>query len=135
MNEETPRTQILVVDDEEYLQEMTVNFVSAMGHEAVAASNGKEALQLLERYPEKFTVLITDYQMPELNGIGLIRKAINLKIAPSLIVMISSLVGNSDEIASLLIEEPQIKTLQKPFAREDLLNILREHHSLIHHKC
>ena len=61
--------KILVVDDEEAIREiMEINLVR-LGYDTKLAKNAKEALELLEN--EKFSLIITDLKMPEMDGIEL----------------------------------------------------------------
>ena len=63
---------IMTVDDSASVR-MMVNFtLSELGFEIVEAINGKDALSKLERKPVH--MLITDVNMPELDGISLVRK-------------------------------------------------------------
>lgn len=63
--------RILVVDDEAGVGEMVSKIINLMGHEAVTALNGKEALQILKDKP--FNILITDVKMPEMDGFELMK--------------------------------------------------------------
>ncbi|HUL23286.1 MAG TPA: hybrid sensor histidine kinase/response regulator [Thermodesulfobacteriota bacterium] len=67
MNQET----ILVVDDEVDVGAMVSKIINLMGHEAVTAVNGKEALQILKSRP--FSIMITDVKMPEMDGFELMK--------------------------------------------------------------
>jgi nitrogen-specific signal transduction histidine kinase/ActR/RegA family two-component response regulator len=58
---------ILVVDDDPDVRTATVDVVQALGHKAIAAENGRAALDILDREAPVDLMLI-DYAMPELNG-------------------------------------------------------------------
>ncbi len=63
---------ILTVDDSASVRQM-VNFtLKQSGYEVVEAANGSEALEKLRK--KKVNLLITDVNMPELDGISLVRK-------------------------------------------------------------
>lgn len=63
---------IMTVDDSASVR-MMVNFtLSELGFEIVEAANGKDALRKMEAQPVH--MLITDVNMPELDGISLVRK-------------------------------------------------------------
>ncbi len=63
--------KILVVDDEVDVGEMVSKIINLMGHEAVPALNGKEALQILKDKP--ISIMITDVKMPEMDGFELMK--------------------------------------------------------------
>ncbi len=65
------KERILVVDDELNVREMVSKIVSVIGHEAVTAGSGKEALEILKNGP--FSIMITDIRMPEMDGFELMR--------------------------------------------------------------
>ncbi|WP_292934744.1 fused response regulator/phosphatase [Noviherbaspirillum sp.] len=60
------RLKILVVDDEENARVMLQHMASYMGHEAVLARNGLEAVQLFKS--EEPDIVLMDVMMPELDG-------------------------------------------------------------------
>jgi PAS domain S-box-containing protein len=64
---------ILAVDDDELVLTNTVAMLEDLGHQVLEASSGQEALKLLAAQP--IGMLITDYAMPDMNGLELIRTA------------------------------------------------------------
>lgn len=62
---------VLVVDDDPLLREATAIMVEAMGCRVTMAEDGLVALDVIAKQP--VDVLITDWQMPGLDGIGLVR--------------------------------------------------------------
>lgn len=67
-----PRLKILIVDDEEPIRELLVDFFSQSHHECTGAESGKKALALMSAFEPN--VVITDFNMPEMNGIELLRQ-------------------------------------------------------------
>jgi two-component system cell cycle sensor histidine kinase/response regulator CckA len=59
--------RILVVDDEESVREFTDRALQTAGYEVVAASNGKQALELVERRGP-FDGFVVDVVMPGMSG-------------------------------------------------------------------
>src|SRR5262245_16872683 len=64
-------TRILVVDDDEIGLAIVKNALAHAGHEVVTAANGEEALTILRR--EDIRLVITDWEMPVLDGLDLCR--------------------------------------------------------------
>jgi PAS domain S-box-containing protein len=58
--------RILVVEDNEFNQELALSLLKKRGHSTVLAGNGKAALAAWEREP--FDVILMDVQMPEMDG-------------------------------------------------------------------
>lgn len=63
--------QALVVDDSTTMQEMVSFTLTKAGFEVTRASNGKEALKSLGA--RQFALVVTDLNMPEMDGISFIK--------------------------------------------------------------
>jgi putative two-component system response regulator len=61
--------KVLVVDDEQVSLTTLKIFVTKLGHHVLTARNGKEALRHWEE--ERPEIVITDWEMPEMNGLEL----------------------------------------------------------------
>jgi PAS domain S-box-containing protein len=79
---------ILVVEDDEFVREVTVEALGSLGYATVVARDGREALDVLNR-GEPVDLLFTDYVMPGgLSGAELAREARRLR--PDLKVLLTS---------------------------------------------
>jgi CheY-like chemotaxis protein len=65
--------RVLAVDDSKSVLLFYKTIVSDLGFEVLTAGNGREALDVLEQDPA-FDLIITDLNMPEMDGIELTRK-------------------------------------------------------------
>ena len=108
--------RILIVDDEEPIRIMVSSLVSMMGANPVAASNGKEALELFQQ--NQFDLVITDLDMPEIDGLTL-ASSIKENSPRTPIVMIT---GN--ETAHLEIDHVDFVVF-KPFGRAEFESTIR----------
>jgi CheY-like chemotaxis protein len=63
--------RILIAEDEESLCAMCARALVGDGHEAKAARDGAEALDLLAHEQGRFDLLLTDVRMPVMDGIAL----------------------------------------------------------------
>jgi two-component system, sensor histidine kinase and response regulator len=66
LRESTRKLRILVAEDNAVNQAVILRVLQKMGHTAVLAQNGKEALALASA--EKFDLVFMDVQMPEMDG-------------------------------------------------------------------
>jgi putative two-component system response regulator len=64
--------RVLIVDDDEIALELLSETIASAGYEVSAARDGCEALEILRT--GVFRVVITDWEMPNMNGIDLCRK-------------------------------------------------------------
>jgi len=62
---------VLLVDDEKHFREILVKRLGQRGIVALQASDGEEALRLLEEKP--VDVIVMDVKMPKMNGIETLR--------------------------------------------------------------
>ena len=64
--------KILVVDDEEYIRDVIVEYLNNEGYLTFQAEDGLAALELLEN--DKFDLMILDVMMPDMDGFTLLEK-------------------------------------------------------------
>ena len=64
--------RVLVVDDEEQIRELLANFLAGEGYEVILASNGKKAIELVER--EDPQLILLDVKMPYTDGIEVCKR-------------------------------------------------------------
>ncbi|QIP06188.1 response regulator [Bradyrhizobium symbiodeficiens] len=63
--------KILIADDEDSMRTLVARAIAMDGHETVTAQDGAEALEILTREDGAFDLLLTDIQMPVMDGIAL----------------------------------------------------------------
>jgi len=80
------RPNILYVDDNKFLIEMVQLFLGTAGLDCQCANSGKDALQLLTSGFDPVDILITDHNMPGMNGLEFIRKVRAMKFAGKIMV-------------------------------------------------
>ena len=79
--------RILAVDDSPSMRQMVSTTLTGAGYEVEQAGDGVEALQLAGR--QRFDLVITDVNMPNMDGIALVRELRNkpnYKFVPLLIL-------------------------------------------------
>src|SRR5580765_105190 len=67
----TPKTKVLIVDDEPAIREVLEMILQEWGYDVRLASDGAEAKQLVESYDPE--IVISDVVMPQLSGLDLLR--------------------------------------------------------------
>jgi len=63
--------RVLIADDEEPMRKLVARAIAMDGHDTVTAQDGAEALEILVREQGAFDLLLTDIQMPIMDGIAL----------------------------------------------------------------
>ena len=64
-------SRVLIVDDEESMRLLVARAIAMDGHEIAIAADGAEALDILSGPNGSFDLLLTDIQMPIMDGIAL----------------------------------------------------------------
>jgi CheY-like chemotaxis protein len=105
---------ILLAEDNRVIADVLRFNLERAGYGVVVARNGREALELFRR--QNFELVITDYQMPGLNGEQLCRGIRQGEHRPQVEIFLCS--AKSFEIdTARLCEELQIRQLfEKPFS-------------------
>jgi sigma-B regulation protein RsbU (phosphoserine phosphatase) len=86
--------RILVVDDDEFTLARISDLLQCRGFDVRQASDGAQALKLLEH--EWFPVIITDWQMPVMNGLEFTRRLRAKGIIDTYVIMLTALESGSD---------------------------------------
>ena len=63
--------RVLIADDEDSMRTLVARAIAMDGHDTVTAQDGAEALEILTREQGAFDLLLTDIQMPIMDGIAL----------------------------------------------------------------
>jgi sigma-B regulation protein RsbU (phosphoserine phosphatase) len=111
--------RVLVADDDPIQRDLLEASLSSWGHEVVCVENGRRAWQLLQREP-RFSILITDWLMPELDGVELCRLLRRKQRDHYLpVILITSRDGSHDLVEALYSGADAF--LKKPFESSQLL--------------
>jgi CheY-like chemotaxis protein len=114
--------RVLVVDDSAIDRRLAGRLVeSSNGMVAVYAGDGREALATLE--PEPPAVVLTDLQMPEIDGLELVKEIRSRH--PSIPVVLMTAYG-SEETAILALQAGAASYVPKSALARDLVNTLRQ---------
>jgi len=89
---------ILVAEDTPFFRQQFKRFLEGAGYQVLVAENGAEGLRILEERHEEIDLLVTDIEMPELDGLGLTRAVrADERLAELPVIAVTSLSGEEDE--------------------------------------
>jgi len=117
-----PQKRVVVVDDDSDSRSMIVDYLRALGFKDIAeCTNGQQALSLLLNEPKEIGLIISDWEMPTMSGIELLRAC---KASPLLedvpFLMVTSQ-GSMERLKIVLAARSQVDHyLLKPFQLVDL---------------
>ncbi|MDA9400168.1 response regulator [Bradyrhizobium sp. CCBAU 45389] len=110
-------SKILIADDEDSMRTLVARAIAMDGHETVTAQDGAEALEILTREGGAFDLLLTDIQMPVMDGIALALSA--ARDFPELTILLMTGFADQRERASnlnALVHD----VVTKPFSVADI---------------
>ena len=112
--------KILVAEDDTTSALILKKILTKAAYNVTIAHNGTEALAAIKQ--KAFDVLLTDWLMPEMDGIELIRR-IRKSISPvPIIIVITALVSDEARIHALAAGADDY--LGKPYQAKELLDLL-----------
>jgi len=117
--------KILVAEDSPTMRYLIASTIAALGDfTVIEAGNGFEALRILPQ--EKVDLVITDINMPDINGLELvsfIRQSPNYRTTPLFIISTEGSARDREKGMSLGANA----YLVKPFAPEELQSLIRQY--------
>lgn len=115
--------QILIVDDSESIREVLAFSISNAGYEVLLAHDGMDALTYFDG--RNIDLLLTDYHMPNMNGLELIHKVRQMETYKFLPILVLTTENQIDMIRQAR-DSGATGWLLKPFNIEKLLQTLRK---------
>lgn len=109
---------ILVVDDTGTVRTLTRFALSKAGYRVLEASNGEDALKILSE--EKVDLLISDFNMPDMDGLILAQK-VRKDYAEAKLPLLLLTTEVPQEVAARALELGITATLLKPFSPSHLV--------------
>ncbi|MGQ0643231.1 MAG: HD-GYP domain-containing protein [Gemmatimonadaceae bacterium] len=112
---------VLIVDDEPQLRRVLSRLMSSDGFEVDEATNGREALDALQRRPA--TLVLSDMYMPEIDGMELLRE-VRARHPDTAVIMITAVTDVSTAVHCLSLGAMDYIT--KPFHLEEIRARVRQ---------
>ena len=116
--------KILVVDDSESIREVVSFTLEKEGYKVMTRENGQEALKFFENPGNSANLLLTDLNMPVMDGLSLVKKVRKIdrhKYMPIIILTTESQANVKDEAR----KAGATGWIVKPFADEQLVKVLK----------
>ena len=110
-------SRVLVVDDEDSMRMLVARAIGMDGHEIATAADGAEALDILGGGQGAFDLLLTDIQMPVMDGIALALAA--ARDFPEMTILLMTGFADQRERASNLSAIAR-DVITKPFSVADI---------------
>lgn len=110
----------MVVDNEPEILNVLQDVLNLLGYSPLVVKNAKDAISAFQN--EKFSLVITDMVMPDINGLELLEEF--KKIDPKIPVII--ITGFGSQVIEEALKAGAAGYIEKPFKIDDIKNILKE---------
>jgi two-component system chemotaxis response regulator CheY len=112
-------TKVLVVDDSRTIRTIIRRSLVELGYEVCEACDGNEALRMIEVGKADVKLVMTDWNMPEMNGFELLKR---LRQDPDLAALTIVMVTTETEISHMVsaLDAGANEYIMKPFTKDIL---------------
>jgi two-component system chemotaxis response regulator CheY len=116
-------SKALVVDDSKTIRMIIRRILIELGYQVCEAGNGIEALKVLETERAEVELVLADWNMPEMNGLELVKQLRQIPELSSLKVIMVTTETEMSQMASAL-EAGANEYVMKPFSKDILMEKL-----------
>jgi two-component system chemotaxis response regulator CheY len=114
----------LVVDDSRAIRTILSKTLRELGFEVREAGNGIEALEVIQAEKAGVTLILIDWNMPEMNGLDLLKRLRENPKLSSLVVVMVTAETEMNRIAEAL-EAGANEYVMKPFTKDIIVGKLQ----------
>ena len=110
-------SKAMVIDDSRVIRMILTNTLKELGYEVCQAANGKEAMASPELESDKLSLILLDWNMPEMNGIEFLEQ---LRLDKSFSSVPVIMVTTETEVGQMVraLESGANDYMMKPFTKE-----------------
>jgi two-component system chemotaxis response regulator CheY len=117
-------SKAMVIDDSRSIRMILGKMLTEMGYEVSQAANGKEALAAVEQETEPLSLVLVDWNMPEMNGLEFIKNfRANARFASVPLLMVTT-ETEIEQVQNALAAGAN-EYVMKPFTKEVISDKLR----------
>lgn len=117
-------SKAIVIDDSRAIRMILANTLAELGYEVSQAANGKEGLAVVERESDPISLILVDWNMPEMNGLEFVKHLrANARYSSIPLMMVTTETEISQMVAAL--EAGANEYVMKPFTKEIIADKLR----------
>ena len=114
----------LVADDSRAVRMILAKTLKELGYQVCEAANGRQALEVMEAEKDAVTLVLADWNMPEVNGLELLQRLRQDPALSSLVVIMVTTETELDQMATAL-EAGANEYVMKPFTKDILVEKLQ----------
>jgi len=118
----TGTERILLIDDEQRIVEMGTAILERLGYKVTPETDSLRTLEMLRSRPRDFDLIITDYTMPNLSGMDLVREV--RRIRPDIPIILCT--GFSEKVTWETAMNLNVELVLKPFTIMEIAELIRK---------
>ena len=117
-------SKAMVVDDSKAIRMILAKTLRDVGYEVLEAANGREALTVFERESSGISLVLVDWNMPQMDGLEFVKR---LRADPRNSSVVLMMVTTETEIEQMVkaLEAGANEYVMKPFTRDIISDKLR----------
>ena len=117
-------SKAMVIDDSRAIRMILTNTLTELGYDVCQAANGKEALAVAEQEREDLSVILVDWNMPEMNGLEFVKNIrLDARFAAVPLMMVTTETEMEQVMTALAAGANEY--VMKPFTKEIIADKLR----------
>ncbi len=118
----TGTERILLIDDEPAVLEIGTEIMEQLGYQVTPVRDSVDAIELFRAAPESFDLIITDYTMPTLTGIDVIKET--RRIRSHIPIILST--GFNEKLLPSIAVDLGVEFIMKPFGLKKIAETARK---------
>ena len=115
--------RILLVDDENIIRDLGIQLLGESGYTVLTAADGESALELYRKEQSQIDLVILDLLMPGMGGMKCLEELLSIDPEARIIISTGYAVDGSTKET---VETRTSGCIHKPFARDQILDMIRE---------
>lgn len=117
-------SKAMVVDDSKAIRMILAKTLRDVGYEVLEAANGREALAVFERESSSISLVLVDWNMPQMDGLEFVK---HLRADPRHSSVVLMMVTTETEVEQMVkaLEAGANEYVMKPFTKEIISDKLR----------
>lgn len=121
---ENQSNSVLLVDDDEAGLSAIRRALEDAGFDVETAKNGEQGLQLFDRYPKKYSLVLTDQAMDGLSGLEMSRQILEINRQAQIVICTGHI---EPALESKAKKEGVIGFVRKPASPKTLVEMVKQH--------
>ncbi|HEY1172964.1 MAG TPA: response regulator [Verrucomicrobiae bacterium] len=118
------RKRVLMVDDDPLVRETVKTSLIKVGYEVLTADDGQSAWKMFTRFQRDISLVLTDFRMPVVDGVQLLRQMRELNPSVPVILITGDISGELEK--KLAEHNLSVEIVRKPFPLGNLVSRIRQ---------